>query len=1106
MKQFHCLSALGIAIVGISLSAQESVGTLVGTVRDASGKPVTGVTLSLTGATMLGSRTITTGAQGEYRVPMLMPGQYTLRASKSGFLGQTASFRINAGQTLNQAFTLRIVETGQASVEIVADAATAVGIDKTDTKTATTIPFNILNELPVSNTAQGAVWLAPGTTTTAASGDDRPSMRGGFGGALNWTVNGISVRDNSERYGRQTPYVITDLIEDIAVIQSPLNAKYGNSSSGTVNVTTKSGSNLWTGSLRIGNSRNDWTALNQPRNMDVRFSYNNGNINPITNPATVQSDAHSRDYQFTLTGPIIKDHLTFSYGVTTTPTTATSIQIYNIMAYSYHNVSELTGGTYTGAVGSGAPATPGYTWGSTTTSGTTRYRQPGVRKDIVQQYKLFWQVNQNHQMELFYSMDNMGPYMTVDIAGVASGDNNLDGEFANFNQFSERSLVGLNYRGVIGGNGLIDFRIGRTKKVIQWTSGPYDPIIIRTFASGARSIADSISRSLSSYTWITNGNIGSGNPNLRQNDNASLNYTWTNGAHVVDVGVERLIEVGNFPVNRGPNDRTFYIPGRAPNVDGQARYWVYNFFASPFNPANYPGWDPAITVNNPAVLAINRAFPSLNWTSNFQGGTSYAAEMRTLASTGTPKNTQDYTDSVWINDIWTINSHWSVMAGLRFENWRVTNRLGTEVDSSDLAPRLQVKYDVNGDNQHLLSASYAQFRGTIGQNNLTSVFRRQNNNITYLNRWNVSPSTGDADAMYTVGIDSLLNPENYKRWSYSNSDIGNLVDPDLKPEVAKEIEVSYRLNFKRGGFFRASAIMRNYNDLWYRRGETDSNGVPILAPVVDPDGLAFFGSQTLVTTITVDPWSVRRHKSIELEWNVPVMRSEGNSIYMAGNWTMGRTKGRVAWGDGGSTVAARYDAIFAKAGYEFDNYNAYGDITQVGSNHNIIKNWLSWACGGKDAVKSNLAVTMIYEQGAPFTINWSPQLPSPTYSMDYIFPQGVGLPTTLAYFPNNKRGTYTNPDFYYFDLKWNVTIALKNKINLFSEVTVGNLFNQTMPSGINTSDDSTNIAPVAVNPNNTYRAMRFSQSSPQGQSLARYGTPSGWRGLRGFDFSFGIRF
>jgi len=1103
MKQLRCLSAFGAVIVGLSLSAQESVGTLLGTVRDVGGRPIASAALSLTGTNMLGSRTIVTNAQGEYRIPMLMPGDYVLRASKDGYLGSTARFRINAGQVLNQGFTLRTITTAQETVEITAEATEVAGIDKTDTKTATTLSFNTINELPVGNSAQGAVWLAPGTTTTTASGDDRPSVRGGVGGALNWTVNGISVRDNSERYGRQTPYVITDLIEDIAVIQSPLNAKYGDSSSGTVNVTTKTGSNHWAGSFRINNSRSSWQARNSPYNTDVRFPHTGQT--PITNPGTVLNDDHSREYIFTLTGPIIKDRLTFSYGLTTTPTTATSLAIPNVMAYSYHNVTQLFGGTYATADSPGAAATPGYTWGSTTSVGTTRYRQPGVRKDIIQQYKLFWQMSSNHQLEVFYSMDDMGPYMTVDIGVGLSSDYNLDGETVNFNQFSERSLVGANYRGVIGGNGLIDIRVGRTKKAINWSSGPDNPIYVRTFGSGALSIADSIIRGVTGHQWVTNGNVGAGDINLRQNDVFSANYTWTNGTHTLDVGAARLIEIGDFPRNYGPNGTLYTAPGRA--ADG--RYWVYNFYASALNPANYAGWDSSIIVNNPTMAMLNAMGGTQRptwWTSNFQGASTYVAELRTYTITGTKKNTEDYTDSIWINNLWTINSNWSVMAGVRFENWKVTNRLGTEIDTSDFAPRLQVKYDVFGDNKHLFAASYGHFRGTIGQNNLTSVFRRQNQNVVYVNRWNVSPTNGAADSMYTVSKEELFNPANYRRWSYTDSDIGALVDPGLKPELGKEIEVTYRLNFQRGGFFRASAIMRTYTDLWYRHGVTDTNGQPELASIVDPEGLAYLQSQTLVTMLTTDPKSQRDHKSIEIEWNIPILKSAGNNIYMAGNWTMGRTKGRVAFGDSGGTVAARYDDIYAAAGYEFDNYNAYGDITQVGSNHNIIKNWISWNYGGSDAIKSNLAVTMIYEQGAPFTINWSPELPGTSYGMDFIFPQGVGLPTSLAFFPNNQRGTYTNPDFYYFDLKWNVTIALKSKFTLFSEATVGNLLNQWMPNGLNITADSAASAPIQVNTNNTYRAARYAQTSPTGQGLARFGKPSGWVGGRSFSYSFGIRF
>ncbi|WLT31967.1 carboxypeptidase-like regulatory domain-containing protein [Geothrix sp. PMB-07] len=222
MKTLQRLTALGAVLVGTSLMAQESVGTIVGVVRDAKGAPVAGARLELTGPKLIGQRGTTTNEKGEYRLPLVLPGEYFLAVRKEGFIGSKGEIRLSAGQTLRQEFEVKPIATASAEVEVVATAAAAV--DKTETKTATSITADTLQSLPaVSLNSYGALQLAPGVVGNTGY----PVVRGGVTGQTQFTVNGISVRDSVVRQGRQSEVVIDDLIEDITVIQSPMNAKYG---------------------------------------------------------------------------------------------------------------------------------------------------------------------------------------------------------------------------------------------------------------------------------------------------------------------------------------------------------------------------------------------------------------------------------------------------------------------------------------------------------------------------------------------------------------------------------------------------------------------------------------------------------------------------------------------------------------------------------------------------------------------------------------------------------------------------------------------------------------------------------------------------------------
>ena len=82
---------LGIAvIVLLALTAQPAfnqtvTATLVGAVTDATGARVPGATVTATHKATNNARTVRTGAEGGYTIPLLPPGVYSVQAEQSGF-------------------------------------------------------------------------------------------------------------------------------------------------------------------------------------------------------------------------------------------------------------------------------------------------------------------------------------------------------------------------------------------------------------------------------------------------------------------------------------------------------------------------------------------------------------------------------------------------------------------------------------------------------------------------------------------------------------------------------------------------------------------------------------------------------------------------------------------------------------------------------------------------------------------------------------------------------------------------------------------------------------------------------------------------------------
>src|SRR5579883_2622347 len=99
---FLFLAALLISSA-FGLQAQD-LGSIVGTVTDPSGAAVPGVTITVTNQ-LRGSivRTMTTNSAGNYSVPDLPVGTYTVRASKSGF-----TTAVHSDLVLNVRSTVRV--------------------------------------------------------------------------------------------------------------------------------------------------------------------------------------------------------------------------------------------------------------------------------------------------------------------------------------------------------------------------------------------------------------------------------------------------------------------------------------------------------------------------------------------------------------------------------------------------------------------------------------------------------------------------------------------------------------------------------------------------------------------------------------------------------------------------------------------------------------------------------------------------------------------------------------------------------------------------------------------------------------------------------------
>jgi hypothetical protein len=241
--------------------AQTITGNISGRVTDTSGAIVRGATITLTNVDQgLVVRTLTTNADGDFTAPLLPVGHYAISAEAEGFQKtERSAIALDVNQNPMMDFTLR---AGRAQQTITVSSA-ALQVDLQTAQAQTVISSAQINELPISTrNYELLVSLMPGVSTGLNSDQlyVGPSDPSGNGNQTNFSLNGgrptqnvwnIDGADNVDRGANVSllAYPSVDSIQEFSVQRGQYGAEYGRSSSGQINVITKSGTDQLHGDL-----------------------------------------------------------------------------------------------------------------------------------------------------------------------------------------------------------------------------------------------------------------------------------------------------------------------------------------------------------------------------------------------------------------------------------------------------------------------------------------------------------------------------------------------------------------------------------------------------------------------------------------------------------------------------------------------------------------------------------------------------------------------------------------------------------------------------------------------------------------------------------------
>src|SRR5256885_14332249 len=235
------------AALATSLLAQSqaTTGVIEGTVVDATGASLPGVTVTAKNTATNFEQTTTTDRSGRFRIVLLPLGPYTVTTTLEGF-GSTLQrgLDLGVGQTLTVPITMKQAAVSEQIVVTAAapliEVARTEGATRIDQKAVSGLPNNGRNFLDLTK-------LTPGVAIVQGPDGDELSINGQKGIENNISVDGADFNNPffAEQRGGQRPAFTFNLdsVKAMVVVADRANAEFGRSQSGFVNVITKSGTN-----------------------------------------------------------------------------------------------------------------------------------------------------------------------------------------------------------------------------------------------------------------------------------------------------------------------------------------------------------------------------------------------------------------------------------------------------------------------------------------------------------------------------------------------------------------------------------------------------------------------------------------------------------------------------------------------------------------------------------------------------------------------------------------------------------------------------------------------------------------------------------------------
>ena len=930
MRLRMAVAVLLFSFTGLLLAQSIPTATLSGKVT-AEGAAMPGVTVSLTSPNLQGTRTAVTTETGDYLVPLLPPGEYTIAFELAGMQSISRRLSLTAARSERLDMELRPSAISEA-ITVTADTPVTAAIDST--QVSTNFKQELIEQLPVGRTIGAVTLLAPGANSNGPGGNIIISGAMSFDSV--YLVNGAVVNENLR--GQPHQLFIEDAIQETTVMTGGITAEYGHFTGGVISTITKSGGNDFSGSLRTSLTNESWTT-------PTRFTAD-------------QEDKTNMVYEGTLGGPILRDRIWF---FTAGRYAETEDIRQTVPGLARAGDQDANGNP----IPVGTPLTP--------------FLYPHGTEQLRLEGKLTASITNSHSL--------VASYLENDESETnQTGQTIMDLDSLVAERQTPHTFLVANYNGALTSRLFVEGQYSRKDFKFVGSGSPYFDII--------------------KGTLIT--------------DRARENRYWSPTFRATPEGEERDIRVYTAKA-------TYFWPTRnLGSHDIRGGYEDFNEVRAVNNYQN--GSDYRISVPN-TIVRGNQIFPRM------PGGASGTLTRISWLPIFVLSNGSDYTTrSLYLNDRWTLNNHWSFNLGARYDKNDAISGDGSMqiADDSAISPRLAVHYDTFANGRLIFNATYGHYVGRLSEGAANDADPAGRNASL---QWNYrGPNiNNDVNAPTSQLIPTDQAIKMVMDWFFANGgtnmrpfrttpsvpgvesilDIGGLESP-----MVREYTVGVAGTLGTRGYVRADVVLRDWENFYTSFRDTGTG------KVTDPRTSTQYDLSIIRSNSEVYD---RKYTGVQTQFDYRLIQR----LRLGGTYTWSRLTGNVTGEDSGTGPLVGVAAEYPEYRQERWNYPT-GYLT--GDQRHRARLWVSYD-QPTPVGDFNVSVLQNFDSGTRSSLDASIDPRPFVTNPGYLTP-----PATVDYFIGG-RGGIKGEDITRTDLALNYNLRLGG-VQVFIQPEVLNVFNE----------------------------------------------------------------